>query len=195
MTFTFNTGVPAAGNNPSVDQPDMLSNNVSTNSILAVDHISFNTAGGGQHLQMHMNATPNYVAVPPPPVGNDSIIYSNAGIASAAAQLFLRNSNVILPLSNIRAWAFCNSAGIIATQSQNVTSVVRNSLGNYTVTLVTNAVSSTNFAIFLTSTLSPPQPVIDNYSITGIGTFTLTFVDINKNFVDPTTFSIMVLQI
>lgn len=70
MTFSFNTGIPATNNNPSVDQPDMQINNVSTDAILAVDHISFNTANGGQHKQITFNQDASYVPVPPvsPPV-------------------------------------------------------------------------------------------------------------------------------
>lgn len=54
-TFSYNTGVPAANNNPSIDQSDMLINTASTNSILAVDHVSFNAAGGGRHNQVTFN--------------------------------------------------------------------------------------------------------------------------------------------
>lgn len=69
--WTFNTGIPASGNDPSVDQPDMLNNNVSTNGILGTDHVTFNTQGpigpphgsGGQHLQVSFNGN-NVPAVP-----------------------------------------------------------------------------------------------------------------------------------
>lgn len=57
MSFTFNDAIPAAPNNPSADQPDMLQNNISTNAILDVDHITFNTANGGKH---------KYVRIPTP---------------------------------------------------------------------------------------------------------------------------------
>lgn len=55
-TFSYNTGVPATNNSPSVDQPEMQINTASINSILAVDHVSFNTAGGGRHNQVTFNA-------------------------------------------------------------------------------------------------------------------------------------------
>lgn len=51
-TFSYNTGVPAANNNPSVDQPEMQTNTASINSLLAIDHVSFNTTGGGRHNQV-----------------------------------------------------------------------------------------------------------------------------------------------
>lgn len=56
--FTFNTGIPAAGNNPSVDQPDMQINNLSTNDILDIDHVTFNANNGGQHKQITFNIDP-----------------------------------------------------------------------------------------------------------------------------------------
>lgn len=65
MTFSFNNAVPASANNPSVDQPDMLINNQSTASIIAVDHIGFNAARGGQHKAIHFNQDASYVPVPP----------------------------------------------------------------------------------------------------------------------------------
>jgi hypothetical protein len=55
-TFSYNTGVPAANNNPSVDQPEMQTNTASIDSLLAIDHVSFNTAGGGRHNQVTFNS-------------------------------------------------------------------------------------------------------------------------------------------
>lgn len=50
--FTYNNGVPDGPDNPSDDQPDMKINTQSIESIIAVDHISFNTNGGGIHKQV-----------------------------------------------------------------------------------------------------------------------------------------------
>lgn len=65
MTYSFNNAIPAANNNPSTDQPDMLINNISTAAILAVDHIGFNVTNGGQHKSIHFNQDASYVPVPP----------------------------------------------------------------------------------------------------------------------------------
>ena len=54
MTFTFDNSIPAANNNPSTDQPSMLINNQSTESIIAVDHVSFNETNGGYHKQVRL---------------------------------------------------------------------------------------------------------------------------------------------
>lgn len=63
--FTFDTTVPASGNNPSQDQPVMLNNNVATNGIIATDHVTFNANNGGQHKAITFNQDASYVPVPP----------------------------------------------------------------------------------------------------------------------------------
>ena len=45
--FQFSNTVPAAGNDPSSDQPLMLINNQSLFNYLNVDHIGFNANNGG----------------------------------------------------------------------------------------------------------------------------------------------------
>jgi hypothetical protein len=58
-TFSYNTGVPAANNNPSVDQPEMLVNTASIASIIAVDHVGFGGSiggGDGRHNQVTFNS-------------------------------------------------------------------------------------------------------------------------------------------
>lgn len=197
MTFTFNTGIPAANNNPSVDQPDMLTNNQSTDGILAVDHISFNTANGGTHKQV----TFDNVAAPGAQTNPQSILYTVAGVASSVSDMRFRNQNKIFPVNLIRAYGFVNGAagGIIASQSINVTSAVRNSAGNYTITLEASTVASANFAVLITCTPRPVpglNPMSTNYSITGVGTFTILIYDLFSNsLADPTNFSFVVLQI
>lgn len=47
--FDYNRDVPDGPNNPSDDQPDMKINTNSIDDLLAVNHISFETDGGGIH--------------------------------------------------------------------------------------------------------------------------------------------------
>ncbi len=54
-SFTYTRDRPDGPNNPSVDQPVMKVNTNSIDDILAVDHVSFNTAGGGEHEQVTFN--------------------------------------------------------------------------------------------------------------------------------------------
>ena len=52
-TFNYIIDRPSPPNNPSTDVPDMKTNCNSINSILAVDHVSFNAANGGFHNVIH----------------------------------------------------------------------------------------------------------------------------------------------
>lgn len=187
MTISYNLGIPAASHNPSTDQPDMLTNTNAVNTILAVDHVSFNTANGGQHLQ---STFPGFASPSAPPVTAASVAYPAAGVAdSSRAQLYFQNSQKTFLLSSIRAFALCSgSGGITGGQSLNVTSVVRNSIGNYTITLNANAVVGTNYLVFVqkvNATLNIiPQPSISSSTV----------INLTTNGVD-TDFSIMVIQI
>lgn len=154
--FPFNDTIPAANNNPSADQSLMLSNNVSEKAILAVDHVTFGAENGGTHLQTAFQAfsTGNI------PTNSDQpfqpcVAYPAAGTAdNTRSQFFFKNSNnVIFPASLIKAWAFCSGTttsptnSVLANQQNNIVSVIRNSIGNYTVTLGSNVVVGTNYAV------------------------------------------------
>ncbi len=54
MTFTYNDNIPDALNNPSQDQPKMKANTNSIDSLINVDHVSFNQANGGYHKVVHI---------------------------------------------------------------------------------------------------------------------------------------------
>jgi hypothetical protein len=66
MTFSFSTTVPAANNSPADDQSVMLTNNVSISGLISVDHVGFDTSGGGQHAQVTFNNT----NIPTPVMGS-----------------------------------------------------------------------------------------------------------------------------
>ncbi len=54
LFFTYNNGIPAANNDPSVDQPNMQTNTDSIDSIINVDHFSFETNFDGTHKQVQL---------------------------------------------------------------------------------------------------------------------------------------------
>ncbi len=88
--YVFNDGIPASGNNPSEDQPDMLINNVSTNGILNVDHIGFNQNNGGLHRQVNM-----FNQSSPARLG-DLVAYS--ALAGGVPSIWVKNSSQDAPL-------------------------------------------------------------------------------------------------
>lgn len=51
----FDSTVPDAPNNPSDDQPKMLLNNISAESIMEVDHIGYGVDNSGIHNLIHFN--------------------------------------------------------------------------------------------------------------------------------------------
>lgn len=89
MSFTYTTGIPASGNNPSVDQPNMQTNTNSISSLIAVDHVGFNQAGnGGKHNQVRM---PRHVSIPSGLAANEGTLYTKAALStipSTESQLF-----------------------------------------------------------------------------------------------------------
>ncbi len=194
MTFTFNTGIPAANNNPSVDQPDMLNNNISTSGILAVDHITFNAINGGTHKQV------TYIDKFPPVAQADpvSVAYTNVGVADPThPQNFWRNSQGIFPLSSIRAFgSFATTANgdpgtppVFLNQINIDTANATHILGVYTIPLVTNAVNTNNVVVLLTQQSAFPN-VSYSYTFSG-GVLTIT----NNSVAGAVIFNFLVLQI
>lgn len=54
--INYTNNIPFASNNPSTDQPDMLINTNSIDTLINVDHVSFNLNNGGTHRQVTVNA-------------------------------------------------------------------------------------------------------------------------------------------
>ena len=197
--FTFSTLIPGANNNPSVDQGTMLQNNVSTNSILAVDHVSFNDAGsggpgssGGQHLQVSFNGKNVPAGAPTDPI---SILYTNSGTASTVSEMFFRNQNRIFQVSPIKAWAYADGAGnILSSQSFNVVSVVPGIAGVFTVNLTPGALTGTAFAVI--PGFSSNTALAAKYASLGANTFELQFyVTTTGTLANPQSMSFIVIQI
>ena len=197
MTVGYNTSVPVQTNSPSVDQPEMTLNTQAIATIIAVDHVGFNSSGnvppasngiGGTHLQVTLNGK----NMPGSQTDPQSVIYTASGSASSVAQLKYVNQNVTIPLSNICAWGLANTSGLVSGQYANVTSVVRNSTGNYTVTLVTNTVTGTNFGVLLSAQATSNSPAM-KYTIVSAGIFTCNFTN-GSTAIDPTNFTFQVMQ-
>lgn len=190
MSFTYLRDIPDGPNNPSNDQPNMKINTNSTDDILAVDHVSFNTANGGTHKQStYVNKFPPGAQVDPV-----SILYTNSGSASPFAEVFYRNQNGILLLSCVKAFGNVSSAGAIQN-AFNMTSALF-ATGKYDITLTANAVSSANVTILLT--VDDNGNRFASYTARSFGGGVLTFrVDIWQS--DTATnqnrpFSVLVLQ-
>jgi hypothetical protein len=76
MTFSYNANLPNPPDDPGDDVAGMQTNTVSIGGLIAVDHVGFNLAGGGQHTQITFNAN----NVPTPPV-SPPILFTNVPTA------------------------------------------------------------------------------------------------------------------
>ena len=113
----------------------------------------------------------------------------------------LRTAQAIAELaeSPVKAWAnFAGASGAIAASS-GVTSVVRNSAGNYTVTLST-ALTDANYAVTVSlgfgSTLTNGENNVNPFiDITSATQFDLFCIDSNSDFyADPTVVTFTVVR-
>lgn len=201
MTVGYNTSVPVQTNSPSVDQPEMTLNTQAIATIIAVDHVGFNSSGnpppasngiGGTHLQVTFNGknTPGAQTDP------QSVLYTKSGVASSVADMAFVNQNGTF-IQCIRAWGAFTSNTINNSQSMNVSSIVRtsggSSAGDYTVTLTTNAVNSANFAVVMGSAQFSNKMNF-GYSITGTGIIRFRFFN-DLTPTDPGAWSFIALQI
>ncbi len=106
-TFPINTSIPAAGNDPADDQPEMQSNFANISGYLQVDHTNPNATGAGQHDQVTFNSN-NVPSVPTALVGGNyqGITFTNtvgagnvdhlfhyAGTATSSSNQYVANAN------------------------------------------------------------------------------------------------------
>lgn len=191
MSISYNLDIPDAPNNPSNDQPLMKINTNAIDSILAIDHISFNTANSGNHQQMHLPSFTN------PSVVNGSategsVIYSAAGTADVTrAQIFYKNAfGDKLPISPIKAFGAFDGAGTLLNGINiSLTSHVAGS-GVYVLAIPVNILTGTNYSVLISSNF--PLNGVENYVINSATSLTVT---IGLGTGDPTQFSVAILQI
>jgi hypothetical protein len=170
--FNYTIDIPAAGNNPSNDQGPMQVNTNSIANILNIDHVGFNAANGGTHLQTSFANFVSPILLPGP---TSSVAYPAAGIAdNTHPQYFYQNQNATFLLSCVKAFGVFNAgAGPTLLNSFNCT--LSGSRPTYTIALGTNVVSGNNIVVILYQTSSGsisytfanPNLVISSGAVTG----------------------------
>lgn len=146
--FSYNNTVPNANNDPSVDQPDMLTNAQSIKSIWEEDHVGFNANNGGQHTHV----TLVNVAVPPAQANPASYVGTQFGQAAASVpELFFTNSLTTMLLSGIKAFGQFDNTGTAIGPPFNC-SISKNATGSFAVTFSANTVASnSNYLVIITT--------------------------------------------
>jgi hypothetical protein len=193
--FTFNAAIPASNNNPSVDQPVMLQNNIATNGILAVDHVTFNETQGGTHKQVTFSSE----NLPTTPLDPISVLYTNPGTASTNAELFYINASGTFLLSSIKAFAAITGSTGVALSQFNIPTISRTSAGRYNLTLSPNVVTGTNWGVVVSLSQSTTGIWTANYTVGSGGTLAIGINLYTSNFTgtatDPISFTVAVIQV
>lgn len=118
-SFTYTSGIPATNNDPSVDQPNMAINTNSIASLIAVDHVPFNTPGGGRHDQVTFNDN-NVPTVPTtPPVLFTNLVnslpqlmfYSGDAAHGSSQYVLTANGSTFLLGGIIAKWGTASFSG------------------------------------------------------------------------------------
>jgi len=124
MSFPFDTTVPAAGHDPSVDRPVMQTNNLSTSNLIAVDHVTFGSANSGKHNRVTFNSNnvPAGFPVTPPVLFTDTVaglaqlkFYSGDAAHSSNQYVASGNGSTFLLGGIILKWGVGNWVGNNAT--------------------------------------------------------------------------------
>lgn len=145
-----------------------------------------------------IDRTPSVAPIDPVAVSGSMVLYCKRD-AAAAPQLYCINpSSTILQLTGmgtIRAWArFNGNSGAIAA-SFNVTSVTRNSIGNFTVAFTT-ALSSANYAAVVTAEMNSAFTVggicgVGGQSTTGFNIYTKSLTTVDGANLNPVNFIVI----
>ncbi len=210
MSFPIDTTIPAAGNNPSADQPRMLQNNVNINGWTTVDHV----VGGANQNGIHLQSSYVNRAIP---ITLTNAINSNAsnGISyvknsAIAGSTFVNDyyyyngpgaNQSNYPLNCVRAQGFfTGGVGPALQNGFNITGVNRASVGVYNISFSQPA-SGTNYGYQITAFRPTANGTgvictVVNQVATAI---TVQFLGINSvgfnQLVDPTTFTVTILGV
>lgn len=119
MTFSYNANLPNPPDDPADDVSGMQVNAMSINSLVAVDHVGFNLAGGGRHNQVTFNSNNVPVAFPvtPPvmftdlptnhggtPTTPEYFFYSGTAAQSSAQYVLAGSGSALLAGGIIMKW-------------------------------------------------------------------------------------------
>lgn len=197
--INYNLNIPLSGNDPSVDQPNMLTNTNSISTLIGVDHVTFNTVGSpnGQHLQVTLPLlnTPAVQVSPASTIftGNPSTITAIQGAANTNTQAYYATSVGQFPMSSIKCFGSFSIPNVGAStllNSFNVTSGTLTFSGaNATLTVLTSNVANLNkCAIFISS----------NTAFGSVPIWTISAPNIAFKFgsvvTNPTIFNFMLIQ-
>lgn len=159
MPFIYDETIPAANNNPSSDQPVMQANALAITQLIAVDHVTFNSADSGKHEQVTFvdKNTPGAQTDP------QSVLYTANGTANTRAELKFVNQSGTFPVSLVKAYGLFTiqttaggapATSITTNQSVNILSATGSNTGaggvtTFVITLNGGVTTGANVGILL----------------------------------------------
>lgn len=196
MVYTRNQ--PVATDDLSVSQPIVAVNTNAADDSFGVDHFPFSnlTSSNGFHQKVTI---PGNVAIPTPASGFGDMFAITS--ANTITRPFWVSDALAVQFSMIpiKAFGTFSNTGTIIGNAMNLTACTHVSTGEYIVNIVPNAVDplqTSNYTILATSNQagSVPNIVIQaiptNQTTAGI----VARISTNATLVDPSQFSVMILQ-
>jgi hypothetical protein len=186
--MTFQANIPLATDLISVSQGDLKNNFGALNTAWNVDHVAFNSAGAGDHKKITLLApiaNPNQTT----PIAS---IFTKASPTTITSDLYYQDGALAGNVKQLTGGGITTAAYIqfvsstaTVTASYNAT-VVRNSIGNYTITFP-RSFTSTNYLPSITGDATGHLGI----AFSGYGYATGTFSFLAKSqtgaLVDPQT--------
>ena len=99
MSIGYTLGIPAATHNPSSDQPNMQINNDNINSLIGIDHVTFNATGAGERSGEHQHVTFGFPQLDPGKPASTTQIYPKT---FGSATKYLETYAAINPSTNVQ---------------------------------------------------------------------------------------------
>lgn len=146
--MSFNPNIPQSTDIPSQSQGEILTNFQQLNTVFDIDHVPFNdatVADRGKHDQ----STYIELAVDPTTAVDEVAVYSKD--QGGVAELFYRreSNGAVGQLTIFKAWASFTGSPVAIQDSFNISGIVRNAAGNWTVSF-TNNLPNANYAVLVT---------------------------------------------
>ncbi len=171
--FTYITNIPASTHNPSSDQPNMQINTNSTDSIIEVDHYSFNDNNGGLHKQS------TYVNESAPSTQPGQLaLYSKGSVGGPSALYLIRDNN-----SGTETQLTSTSIGTALAETKGASWLPGGLLIQWgTINAIANGNTVENFLNAFTSTVLFPLPIVTiSQQVTGENPEKCIAVFVNSN--------------
>lgn len=150
QNLPYNINIPDAPNNPSNDQPLMKDNTNSTNTLIGVDHYSFNDDLGGNHKQVTFGASNTPAAINDANIG---VLYTVSGNINTNKKIIWAQNktnlvNDIVNLSAISGFYVWRNG---TQQKWNCQDAINTSAGVFTVQLDSIFTATNNVGVVVSS--------------------------------------------